>query len=348
MLPAAPAAGQFAPETAVGAFFETYSFTESQQMDIDRLTLLSLPFGVGVPLGRRVALNISGAWARGELSRPGGQTAEISGLTDTDVRLSAVLGRDVVTVTAILQLPTGVAELDDAEADAAGMFAADVLPFHVTNWGAGGGLGLSTAFARPVGEYAVGLSVGYVVAREFEPQSAGPAYRPGDQLHVRAAIDRTFGTSSKGALVLTWQRFGEDQLDSQNLFQTGNRLQALASWAFAAGASGTAIAYAGYLHRADGSYVADNTLVPSRGLMFAGAGARLPAGSTILQPSLDLRLQTGDAATGYTVGVGGAVELPLGRIRLLPTARGRFGSVQLENGLDSGFTGAELGVAIRF
>lgn len=345
---AAPAAGQILPETALGGFYETYSFSDAGRIDIERLTLLSTPFGVGVPFGRRVALEVRGAWARGELTRPDGSTAEISGFTDTDIRLSASLGRDVVTITGILQLPTGVNELDAGQADAAGMFAADVLPFHVTNWGAGGGFGLSTAFARPLGEYAVGLSLGYVVAREFEPSAADATYRPGDQLHVRAAIDRTFGTSAKGSFVLTWQRFGEDQLDERNLFRTGNRIQALASWAFAAGAAGTGIVYGGYLHRADGEYVDDSAIRPGQGLVFLGGGTRLPMGSTVLQPTVDLRVQTGDAGNGYTLGLGGGIELPLGRAALVPTVRGRFGSVELESGVDSGFTGAELGVVVRF
>lgn len=336
-------------DAGAGAIFETYRFSDATDIDIDALNLLSTPFGATVHFTRRVSLRISGAWARGELRRPNGDEAEITGLTDTDVRLSAILGRDVVTVTAIAQLPTGVSELTADEADAAGMFAADVLPFRVTNWGSGGGFGLSTAVAQPVGEFAVGLAVGYVVAREFEPLAEQPAqYRPGNQLQVRGAIDRTFGTSGKASLAATYMRFSDDEYDGQNLFRTGDRIQVLGSYAFAAGASSSAIAYAGYLHRGEGEFVQQDEFEASQGLFFGGGGMRMPAGGVVIQPGVDLRVQTGGGTTGYTVGLGGTVEVPLGAALLVPTLRGRVGTAELGSGEQSGFTGAEAGVAIRF
>lgn len=332
-----------------GAVFETYRFSDAEKIDIDALTLLTTPFGATVRFTRAVSLQVSGAWARGELERPDGSGATISGLTDTDVRLSATLGRDAVTITAIAQLPTGVAELTEREADAAGMFAADVLPFRVTNWGAGGGLGLSTAVAQPVGEFALGLAAGYVVAREFEPVVGSAQYRPGNQLHITGAIDRTFGTSGKASLSVTYQRFGEDEADGANLFRTGDRIQALGSYAFATGPTGSGVVYGGYLHRARGEFIGLNEFDPSRGLVFAGAGLRLPAGTAVLQPAVDLRAQTGDGPAGFTLGVGGSAELPLGAsVRLVPTVRGRFGNVELATGSSSGFAGAEAGLLVRF
>lgn len=348
---ALPAAAQNVRATiGAGVVYETYRFSDAEDLDIDALDLMSVPVGATIAFSRRVSLQITSAWARGELKRPNGSTSEISGITDTDVRLSATLGRDVVTLTAIAQLPTGVSELTDDEVDAAGMFAADVLPFRITNWGAGGGFGLSTAFARPIGEYAVGLAVGYVVAREFEPiADGGPMYRPGDQLHVRGAIDRTFGTSGKASLAVTYQRFGDDESDGQNLFRTGDRIQGVGSYAFALGPAASGLVYAGYLHRARGEFVITNDFEPSRGLFFAGAGARLPAGTAVLQPGIDVRAQGGDGTTGYTLGLGGSAEVPLGpAVRLVPTLRGRFGNVELPTGLSSGFTGAEVGLAVRF
>ena len=348
---ASPAAAQVATHRAgAGAAFETYRFSDDERIGIESLTLITIPFTGTVALSRRVELTVSGSWARGDVARPDGSSTSISGLTDSDVRLSARVGRDMLTFTAIAQLPTGVSELSDDEADAAGMFAADVLPFRVTNWGTGGGLGASTAIAGPVGDFAVGLSIGYVVAREFEPVAQDFQYRPGSQFHVRAAIDRTFGTSSKGAVSLTYQRFGEDEANGQNLFRTGDRIQGLASWSFAAGDAGSAVVYAGYLHRSEGEHLGLDALEPAQRLAFTGAGARLPFGTTVLQPSLDLRVHGGDegAGSGYTIGIGGSVDLPVGAVVLVPTLRGRFGSVELSSGEDSGFTGGEVGLAVRF
>ncbi len=349
---ASPAAAQLTGGRAGAGFtWETIRFSDAERIDIETLTLLSAPFAATIPFSRAVELSVSGAWARGELSRPTGEASSVSGLTDTEIALRAMVGRDVLTITAIAQLPTGVSELTAPEADAAGMFAADVLPFRITNWGAGGGFGLSTAVARPVGDFAFGIAVGYVVAQEFEPVAEQSfKYRPGNQLHVRAAIDRTFGTSGKGALTVTWQSFGDDQSDGDNLFRSGDRLQSVASYAFAAGPQGSGIVYAGYLRRAKGEFLRETELEPAKNLAFGGIGLRLPAGRTVFQPAADLRVQGGDegAGSGYTVGIGGSVDLPIGAARLVPTLRGRFGSVELSSGLDSGFTGAELAVALRF
>src|SRR5690606_15624935 len=136
--------------------------------------------------------------AIGTLTRPGGQDSRVAGATDTELRLSYAFGTDRVVVSAIALLPTGLGTLTTEEADAAGAFAADVLPFRVTNWGSGGGFGASTTFAAPLGGFAVGLGLGYVVAREFHLRPGDQfAYRPGNQIHVRAAIDRSFGPAGK-------------------------------------------------------------------------------------------------------------------------------------------------------
>jgi hypothetical protein len=237
------------------------------------------------------------------------------------------------------------------EADVAGLIAADVLPFRITNWGTGGGFGASTSFAGGFGAFAAGLSIGYVVAREFEPLSGDDfTYRPGNQLHVRAAIDRTFGSAGKAALVLTMQRFTDDELDGGNLFRTGDRYQAVGSYAFAAGARGNGIVYAGYLHRGEGEFEDETDVLAAQGLAYGGFGLELPAGRALLQPSLDLRLlrQDDGIGQGYTAGIGGSAEVPAGTLTFIPTVRGRFGNVTLRDEAESGFTGVELGLALRF
>jgi len=82
----------------------------------------------------------------------------------------------------------------------------------------------------------------------------------------------------------------------------------------------------------------------------AGAGGRLPLGRGVLQPALDLRLLSGagDAPRGYTAGLGVTVEWPAGSFLLAPTLRARVGNARAPSGSESGYTGAELGVAIRF
>jgi hypothetical protein len=334
-----------------GVTYESYFFSAAEDVSLDRLSLLTVPLGARIAFTRSIDLEVAGAWAVATAERPDGTSSDVSGPTDTELRLTATFGRGAVALTGIALLPTGSEALTLEEADIAGLIAADVLPFRITNWGTGGGFGASTSFAQGFGEYAAGISVGYVVAREFEPISDDDfTYRPGNQLHVRAAIDRTFGSAGKAALVLTMQRYADDELDGANLFSTGDRYQALGSYAFAAGGRGNGIVYAGYLHRGEGEFDEGADVVPAQGLAFGGVGLELPAGRALLQPSVDLRLlrQEDGTGQGYTAGVGGSAEVPAGTITFIPTVRGRFGNVMLRDDAESGFTGVEVGLALRF
>jgi hypothetical protein len=349
---AAPLAAQPSLTRAgAGIVYESYFFSSADDIVLETLSLVTVPVGARVGLTRALALEVSSAWATASAERPDGTESTISGPTDTEVRLSYALGRDLMTVTAIALLPTGVGTLTVDEANVAGLIAADVLPFAITNWGTGGGFGASTSIARPFGEFAAGLSVGYVVAREFQPLlDDGFQYRPGSQLHVRAALDRTFGSAGKAALVLTMQRFASDEIDGANLFQTGNRYQAIGSYAFAAGARASGIVYAGYLRRDEGEFEEDPRPFPAQDLVFGGVGLEWPVGRVLLQPAVDLRLLRRDDGTGqgYTAAVGGSAELVAGSMTFVPMVRGRFGNVLLRENAESGFTGVELGLALRF
>jgi hypothetical protein len=348
-----PVNGVFAQNVrgGAGAVFETYRFSDADNVNIESLSLITLPFGAAARLGRQFELQVNGQWARGQLQRADGSEAELSGLTDTEVRLSGVFGRDAFTLTAIALLPTGQDRLTTDQVDLAGMIAADLLPFRISNWGTGGGLGLSGAVAIPLGEFAAGISVGYVAAAEFEPVADEDfSYRPGNQLHVRAALDRTFGSSGKAALQLTYLHFGADRSNGSNVFRSGDRLQGVASYAFATGERSNAILYAGYLHRSESEFEGPDLVVPSQNLLFAGAGARLPAGRAVVQPTADVRVlgREDGIGQGYTASAGASVEVPAGALTFVPTVRGRLGNVELRAGSESSFTGAEVGLTVRF
>ena len=350
-VPAAAGAQTLMPRVGAGASYESYRFSAADDIGFESISLLVLPAAARVAITPSVALDVSSAWASGTLVRADGSESMISGPTDTELRLEVGLGRGLLNLTAIALLPSGSESLSSEEADVAGAIAADVLPFAISNWGTGGGFGVSTAIARPIGSFAAGLSVGYVVAREFEPlEDEASRYRPGNQLHIRAALDRTFGDAGKAAVVVTVQRFGGDEIDGSNLFQTGDRYQAVGSYAFAAGATGNGIVYLGWLHRDASEFTQEDRLMPAQDLAFGGAGLEMPAGRVLLKPSVDLRLlRRGDGAgQGYTAGIGGTAEVPAGMFTLLPTLRGRFGNATLSDDVESGFTGFEVGLTLRF
>lgn len=349
---AAPAAAQIGPvQAGTGIRFELYSFSSPEEVDVDRVTLMTVPVGVQVPITPQLSLRVAGAYARGTLTRSDGVERELAGLTDTEVSLTASFANDRFRLTALGQIPTGTNELTLDEMDVAGVIAADLLPFAISNWGSGGGIGLSAAAALPAGENtSIGLSGGYVVAREFEPiADQSFAYRPGNQLHARAAIDHNFGNSGKGSLQLTYLQYGADEAAGSNLYQAGDRLQAVASYAFAAGAAGSGIVWGGYLRRQEGEYTSVALITPAQDMVYGGIGFRLPMGNVLLQPTADVRFVGNDDGIdqGYTAAAGTAVEIPLGRALLVPVAKARFGNLTVRSGVESTFTGFELGLSLR-
>ncbi len=348
---AAPAAGGAAGGGAsLGALFELYSFSDAAAAGIDRLSLFTVPVAARVQASPRIALRLDGAFASGSLKRPDGTSTTISGLTDTRLSASTTLGRDAVVVTGLVVLPTGMKSLTGEQYALAGAVAADLLPFAVTHWGSGGGAGGSVALARPLGDFGVGASVGYVVAFQYEPLDGQSAsYQPGDALRVNAAIDHSVGYG-KGSLRLSYERFSDDAFDGQNLFRSGDRLEVLASYAFPFAARSSGIVYGGALHRQKGSYLQDLTRSPSRNLLVVGGGARLPSGRATFVPTAQLRVlaRSDGLGQGYTASVGASIEWALQRATLAPQVQARFGSVDVSAGNTSGFAGFALGGAIRF
>jgi hypothetical protein len=338
-------------QAGVGVRFDGYFFSSAEKVGIDQVTLLTIPLSARAALTRQLELQVTGAYARGSVTRADGVARTLSGPTDTEVRLTTALVQDRVRISAVGLIPTGKNQLTSDELDVAGVVAADLLPFPISNWGTGGGLGLSAAAALPASEdMTVGLSAGYVVAREFEPVADNDfAYRPGNQLQIRAALDQTFGVSGKASVSLTYLKYSADQGSGANLFQAGDRLQALASYAFAAGANATGLVYAGYLRRQEGEYATATLVTPAQNLVFGGVGARLPLGRSVLQPALDLRVLGSEDGVdqGYTLSAGASIEVPLGGALFIPLARARFGSLTVRSGESSAFTGFELGFSIR-
>jgi hypothetical protein len=366
VLPVAAAAQEPGWLAGAGARYETYHFGDAQIAGIESLSLFTVPLAAQIPLGRVVSVGLNGNFARGTLTDGTGETHTLSGFTDSELALNIPIerGGTTVTLTGMAILPTGKATQTAEEATVAGAMAAELLPFSITNWGSGGGAALAASVAQRFGETGLGASVGYRATSEFEPldgESFG--YRPGNELRVRVAADRTIGRSRKASLALTMFRYGNDRFEGQNLFQSGTRLQALASYAFPVGYGNAAVLYAGALHRTAGSLLTTfsgggvDPDAPAQTLLLFGGGARAPSRLGVLVPSTDLRLfrREDGIGQGYLFGLGLGVELPLAHsasgapvATLIPSLKGRLGNLMMADDASTGVTGAELGLTLRF
>src|SRR5690606_21928452 len=195
-------------------------------------------------------------------------------------------------------------------------------------------------YAATAGGFGIGAGASFLMAREFEPVDADSfAYRPGDTYRVNIAIDRTLGPRSKAALQLAMQQHGDDQVNGTNLYRAGRRWEVLASFGFAAGASGAGVAYAGMLHRDAGTALVGFALdAPAQDVFVAGAAARFAFAGAVVMPAVDARAFRSDdgIGQGWVASAGASAEWPLGGITAVPTLRARIGHVTVREGQASG------------
>lgn len=335
-----------------GVVLESYRFAEPVAAGIERLSLLTVPFAFQTGLGARLVLDVVGSYARGSLRRADGSESVLSGLTDTQVSLSASVIPNLFSLGVVALLPTGKQKQTETESAVAAAISADLLPFRISNWSTGGGIGLSSSLTRSLGRVGIGVSASYVLGREFDLFESEFAYRPGNQLVLRAALDASVGAAGKLALQTALQRASEDRVNGSNQFRPGNRLLGMASYTFPIGAAGSAICYGGVYHRSAGAYLLESSQsAPAEDLWLTGGGVRVPLAGVVLQPSIDLRvLRRADGTDqGYGVGVGTSLEWRrAGGITWVPLVRARIGNVLVREGLESGFTGFDTGLLIRF
>lgn len=334
-----------------GAFFETFAFGDPEQTGIEKVSLISVPFGVSAPVIDRLSLDLRTAFARGSMERSDGTDVTLTGLTDTEFRANYEIIPQMFTVSAAVLLPTGQSTQTLEESELAGIVAADLLPFRVSNWGSGGGAGIVSTLTMPVGDFGFGVSAGYTMGREFEPlEDDEIGYRPGSELRLRVAVDRNIGSTAKASLILGGQIYQDDELAGASVFTPGDRFEATGSLAFRAGQLSSAVAYAGVQHRGEGMLLDEELNTPAQDLYNLGVGFRIPRGTTTFQPIADFRIfrRSSGVDQGHLTTLGGSIEWSMGPVVLLPSLRGRFGKALLWDGAESAVRGADLGLGIRY
>lgn len=349
----APAATAQSASAGLGAggHYQHFSFGDARAVGIESLSLLSVPIGARLQPFDRLTIEAGSRWARGELTRPDGSTSTIEGFTDTNITASISLGDDVAEISAIAALPTGKSSYQAEEIAVAGAVSADLLPFRVSNWGSGGGLGLRTSASWNLGAVGAALSVGYFRSGEFDPVAGElVAYRPGNRLSVRAAMDAPVGAAGEFGLQVGFKHHTEDELQGQNLFRSGDRFEIIGSYSFAVGARSAGTLYGGYHRREKGTHLQGLDPVPARDLLLAGTSFRIRLGSVLLRPSVDGRLLERPEASGEGWHLRGGLqaELPAGTVTFVPTVRGHLGDVTVRSDQSSGYSGLEAGLNLRF
>jgi hypothetical protein len=205
--------------------------------------------------------------------------------------------------------------------------------------------------AAATGSVNLGARIGYQMAREYDLLDEGDVmYRPGNQLYVRFGADRSFG-AARAAAQVTLYHFGKDVMNSQNLYQSGNRIHALLTFVTPFGRMGRAQVYASALQRQRGEFLDGAPSTPSQTVVTVGGGLRQPIGGVVFVPSVDVRLlrRSDGLDQGFMSSAGASLELPAGDVvTLLPSARVRYGTLLVSEGVETNITGFEVATALRF
>ncbi|HEU4454492.1 MAG TPA: hypothetical protein VFR81_15595 [Longimicrobium sp.] len=348
--PAAAQGGDGPPWTGgAGVRLESYAFRDADLVGIERISLLTVPLAAEARVGRGVRVTLAGGFASARLTRADGGESALGGLTDTELRVAVPLAGDWLTLTGVAVLPTGKETLSAEELEVAAIVASDLLPFAVSHWGSGGGIGASLSVARRFGAVGVGASGGYRASREYRAfEGGGAAYRPGNEAFLRLAVDRALGPGT-ATLQAGAHRYAHDELEGGSLYRSGGRYQLIGSYALS-GRGRAGVVYAGVLHRENGTRLAAPSLdLPSQDLVLLGGGLRLPVGRGAVLPGVDGRIfhAADGVGQGWGIGAGASAEVPAGGVTLVPSARLRLGRVVVVEGAESPFTGVELGFTLR-
>jgi hypothetical protein len=355
-----------AQSVGVGVDYMGYDFEDGLNAEAARLFLI--PVAVRVPVGQSVRFDLYSAWADGRVVQAG-TTYQLTGPVDTSVK-GAWQAFPGVLVSVGANLPTGNGTHDDEEALVASVLSTDLLGFRESTWGTGFALTSSVALAKTVGSFGLGIAGAYAARNGFEPtEGAQLTYQPGNEIRIRAGIDKNFGTSTL-TLGGTFISYAEDRVSDaigsdRNLFQAGNRLRFDATYAFRSGA-GVWTLYAADLMRengdlrvavvdAGGTQVGEDMLVTAKqNLLVGGVMGTVGLGSGfVFRPHVELRNQSreeadgNDAGSGWILAAGGDIPLRIKGSEFFPKARVHYGSIKSAIGESVGLLALEFKGTLR-
>lgn len=230
LLTAAPSAAQGragrAASVATGVVAESWRFATPLAVDsglVDRVTQLSIPLGVAIPLSARWTADLSGAYTIGSARLTdslGGnsRTLDLRGPTDMKLRVVGRLVGDALIVTAGVNAPTGLTQLGGDELTALRLIGAPPLRMPSPTLGSGLGATAGVVVARQVGPWAVALGGSYEARAAYSPIDVAAAgavaisdLDPSNAAHLTLGADRLLG-EHRVSLLGSYDLYGEDRL----------------------------------------------------------------------------------------------------------------------------------------
>jgi len=271
-----PVAGQTKVDSSV--LWESYSFDGA--VPYGEISELSLPVSASFALGTAGELAVSTAYVRVLLSLDeDGAPVEhlLSGLADTEARLTLNIIRDRLVFLTTASIPTGIESLEGGQQDVLNVLVTDVLGFYTQRLGSGGSIGGGLAGALPLGRLAFGFAGSYTAFGSFQPLVGGQEVKPGGEIRFRGGVEGTVAedTYLRAALILGIR--ANDQLAGEDLPGLGDRVGGYLSVDQGVGSS-TLSLYVFDLFRSDPQIgeSAFGSPLPRGNLLAAGARLTIP------------------------------------------------------------------------
>ncbi|NOT06711.1 MAG: hypothetical protein HOP28_00755 [Gemmatimonadales bacterium] len=323
---------------ALGGGGTAYAGMEVRSLRFERLAgikylrQVGIPFGVVLPAGR-FSFDAGSAWVRTTMERADGTAHSVGAFTDTQVRGTAVVGREAMVFTVVVNLPTGPTAAPPRDYAVIGAISPSLFGFPVASYSSGFSITGGAAAVIPAGGWSIGVAGSVRVTRRYTPytDATGPiTYRPGAEARIRGGADRLLG-SSRLSLGVTYSTFGDDQFGGASTvrgqYRPGPRWIGEAQLAAPVGA-GTLSVGLWHFHRSAG----DTTGASARNredLTSGEVSLSLPVSARLdFTPALSVRRSDAEVGGGYLVGVEAGIHLRLSeRVVFSPTVRYESGSL---------------------
>ncbi len=222
------AAAQSGVEVAARAayFVESYSFDDG--LAYTQIEEYTWPVGINASFGRSIDLAISSGYVIVRLESALPQQLpdqRLSGLTDTEARLSynVIPGRLVIFARGTA--PTGIQTVDPQELSILGAISSDLIGFTATTLGTGGMVGGGFAGAMPVGRFALGIGGTFTNPLSYTPVSGNPdELLPGAEVRLRMGLEGPLGRRTYLRTAVMWSARRQDEVGTTTQNGVGNRI----------------------------------------------------------------------------------------------------------------------------
>jgi hypothetical protein len=191
--------------------FEVRGFSFDSGLSVSRASQWHIPIAFVTPVGRRLSIDVSASYVGSSLTTSGG-TEEITGLTDTQLRLLYTLQRDRLAASLVFNLPTGQRSVSESQFQVTGAVGSNFLSFPVSALGTAFGVTGGLAVATRAGAWNLGLAGSVRYLGSYEPfNDVAATYSPGLEGRVRAGLDRLVGARTRVLVGLTGSTFSADE-----------------------------------------------------------------------------------------------------------------------------------------